>query len=511
MGTYVNEQTVMQYYIDLIDNDKIVFLHDKPSEAASIKELTTQLMNATNMNEKIMVACSLWKILFENAMSFISPNKNGYDKLFKYFDAYVEFEELIFASDSFYRDHTLHCIWVYFLGEYIKRNEKFSSLFIDSMQLPLILEALSDINTKFGLFSEKVGRKLNHICSLVNKSLSLNDAAFCVESLTHDLGYPIKKIEKINKSIKKVLPFFAINNFTDFSFEYNNIQQEFITNFIDLLSREMNMNISTDSMSYSEAETFNNLFGKVFISDKYGQAKSINREALEAINPKDVEPFRGKIDIESGFVSQLSQKQACLNDFENYQHGIMSAFLLEKNLGAFQDIDYNKKDDLLESISHQSPERILILQQILESISWHTCDSMKISEISDTNYLTFVDELEEFSRISRASQNREYVKEFCETYLDMDEDGWFNIDFVFSNSNLDNLNPEISFKGRCKRFLKLFDIQMMSPHLKLRVKCIDKLASVENVYLLEIANNHTLIKVNDEEKNVQQYLKSAEY
>lgn len=72
------------------------------------------------MNNKISIACKLWKVLFEAAMTSINPDKTGYDKLFKYFDAYVEFEELIFASDSFYRDHTLHCIWVYLLGEYLK-------------------------------------------------------------------------------------------------------------------------------------------------------------------------------------------------------------------------------------------------------------------------------------------------------------------------------------------------------------------------------------------------------
>jgi len=45
----------------------------------------------------------LWKVLFEAAMEYIDPNKQRYDDLFKYFDEFVKFEELIFASDSFVR------------------------------------------------------------------------------------------------------------------------------------------------------------------------------------------------------------------------------------------------------------------------------------------------------------------------------------------------------------------------------------------------------------------------
>ena len=40
----------------------------------------------------------------------------------------------------------------------------------------------------------------------------------------------------------------------------------------------------------------------------------------------------------------------------------------------------------------------------------HISEALAIASIDDTNYLTIIDELEEFSRISRASQNREYAK-----------------------------------------------------------------------------------------------------
>jgi hypothetical protein len=47
--------------------------------------------------------------------------------------------------------------------------------------------------------------------------------------------------------------------------------------------------------------------------------------------------------------------------------------------------------------------------------------------------------------------------------------------FEFNNQNLDNLNPEISFKGRCKRFLSLFNIAELDKYLKIRVTIVGKL------------------------------------
>ena len=76
-------------------------------------------------------------------------------------------------------------------------------------------------------------------------------------------------------------------------------------------------------------------------------------------------------------------------------------------------------------------------------------------------------------------QNREYVEEFCDTALYM-EDGWLNVVFEFNNNKLDNLDPEISFKGRCKRFLSLFDIANLDEYLKIRVTIVGKLPTDEN-------------------------------
>ena len=143
-------------------------------------------------------------------------------------------------------------------------------------------------------------------------------------------------------------------------------------------------------------------------------------------------------------------------------------------------------------------ETIMAVNHILTSITNHTSEQFQITSLDTSSFLTFVDELEEFSRISRASQNREYIEEFCDTALYM-EDGWLNID------------PEISFKGRCKRFLSLFDIRNLSPNLKLRVRCIGKLPTNQNTYCLEIAKNHADVMINGESQNIPKYLKATQF
>lgn len=464
------------------------------------------------MNSKIVIACDLWKVLLETSLSSISPDKSGYDKIFKFFDAYVEFEELIFASDSFYRDHTLHCIWVYFLGEYIKGNETFSPLFIDQKQSILVFEGMCELDERFDLFNIEHKNSAKRLVKLQQKYDELDSATRCVSALTHDLGYPLKKIEKINKSIKKVLPFFAIDNFKDFSFEYDNVQQEYIVNFIDLLSRRPIFNIEFDNLTNKQSAEYLKIMKKAFKMDRSMTIKGVHHDVIENFTDKDFEKIpKGVLTVEKSFASSYSQKQAYLNDFENYQHGIMSAFLLVKNLGAFGNLGFDQKNDTLNLYDTDVTGRGLCLQAILDGISFHTCASAKIREINDTTYLTFVDELEEFSRISRASQNREYVKEFCETELSMDKKGWLDVKFIFKNKNLDNLDPEISFKGRCKRFLNLFDIPNMSNYLKIRVTVVGKLDNNKNTYVLEVAKNHALITINGEKQDIPKYLKSTEY
>lgn len=504
MEHFIDEKAVMRFYLERLEKDEVVFLKGKQELKKDIKLALEKLCEESKMNSKIQIAIVLWKKLFEAAMSNISPNKKGYDKIFKYFDSYVEFEELIFASDSFYRDHTLHCLWVYFLGEYLYNNPEFSELYRLEREVNDNYRLMNRLTDNLFIFEGEDAKAFKKVLQLVEDSDDLSDSVRCIAALTHDLGYPLKKIEKINKSINKVLPYFAIHNFDNFSFEYENIQQEFVNQFIDFISRESIVNCGPKSGLSKEAS---NALDRVIEKGHYTASDMDDFLAVfDSMSEEDKNLLKGSFKVDVLFHSSFSQKASYYNDFESYQHGIMSAFLLIKNLQAFQDVDFGRKDWLIPI----PDARALSLHSILSSISNHTSDSYKIQAIDSSSFLTFVDELEEFSRISRASQNREYVEEFCDTALYMEE-GWLNVVFEFNNTNLDNLDPEISFKGRCKRFLSLFDIPNLDEYLKIRVTIVGKLPTDQNEYVLEIAKKHADIRINGESKDIPKYLKSTQF
>ncbi len=514
MEHFVNEKKVMQFFLEEIAADNIAYLKGKDSVKKDLTESIEQMIQANTMNDKIQVAIVLWKQLFSAAMSHIDTNRTGYDKLFSYFDEYVEFEELIFASDSFYRDHTLHCLWVYFLGEYLSRQEKFAPLFDRNKRDEWLVESVSKILDDPIFLEDPKYAMIYRRVNAYKDVFQYSDACFCVAALTHDLGYPLKKIEKINKAIKKVLPYYSIYDFSDFSFSYDSIQNNFVSKFLDLLGRKMTINFGRDvnTGKLNEITAMMSKFS-TWEKDKNGEiigSLAKHPSEVEELTQEEKLLFKEEFAAEVTFALDYADYQAMQNDFESYQHGIMSAFLLVKNLEAFQNMHYSI-DSIQPADTVRNFGSFTNKQEILKSISNHTRDSFKIRTIDRSEtLLTFVDELEEFSRISRASQNREYVEEFCSTRLYM-EDEFFCIDFIFENEDLESLDPEKAFKGRCKRFLKLFDIQNLCPELKIRLRCIGKMERNQHVYELQIGQQLADILIDGESQNIPKYLKSNQF
>jgi len=255
--TLINEKVVMDFYIQLLDKDEIKFLIDKENAKTEIKKLISLLQKSEEIHDKIQVAKDLWKILFETSMEFIDPDKQGYDELFKYFEEFVRFEELIFASDSFYRDHTLHCLWVYFLGEYLNKQPEFSFLF---QNVNRHLKVSAFMNEYYrALDVPEIFGDLTILLSRVAEILENEDSVRCVIALTHDLGYPLKKIAIINESIRKVLPYFSVSKFGEFDFHFENVQQFYIENLLEILSLNINFNIEIGDFSYEERQIVQDL------------------------------------------------------------------------------------------------------------------------------------------------------------------------------------------------------------------------------------------------------------
>lgn len=500
----VNEKIVLDYYLQLIAEDEIEFLVGRESSKTAIIDCINALKEADAIHQKIEVAKDLWKILFEASMSFIDKDKHGYDGLFTYFDEFVDFEELIFASDSFYRDHTVHCLWVYFLGEYLYRHKEFSFFFRDMME---------DYKVAFKILGEFINADLvdknGNLAGAVDSFAKLDKcqgAIRCIIALAHDLGYPLKKIQKINKAISKVMPHFSIENYQKFSFNYTTSQLPFIEKFLEFISMDF-----TVILFQSFNRKYNELFSSIITFDSKTKDVFIDKEKLASLSEEERDAFDAMMAPYISIMKGVPKYMRYADDFEQQQHGILSSFLLAKKLRFFRTMPFSYIQSSRLSIDYVDFHKVSAGMTILSAIADHTSEGFQISKINTpAALLTIVDELEEFSRISRANQNRQYINQFCKTDLYADED-WLCIDFVFDNQEIENLNPEVAFIGRCKRFLTLFDMPNLDESVKIRLRCIGRLPDNDSTYMLEISKNYANISVNGVEQNIPDYLHSRHF
>jgi len=512
----VTENTVMNYYLELMKQDKILFLANKPEIKKKIKLNINKLKKTKNIHDKILLAKDLWMILFEASMVFIDPDKQGYDKLFDYFGKFVEFEELIFASDSFYRDHTLHSLWVYFLGEFLYNHPEFKSIFAN-FQIEIHRSVnqghfIRDLNYPhiFGDFVDLLEK--------VNDIINNNDSTRCVIALTHDLGYPLKKISKINKSISKILPYFSISKFGEFSFHYDNIQQFYIENLLELLSCDIDFLVDVGDISYEESQLIrepNMLLGQAItnLSPREEPDEELVRKIKEYFDnatAKEIHIWRRIFAGTTRLTKSVSRLMRFANDFEEYQHGIMSAYLLTKLVNSFSNIQLAYSDPSNISIDNLDIPKIYSKLRIMQAMSDHTSPGYKMRDFNSYSaLLVIVDEMEEFSRLSRANQFRQFVNEFCKTSVGMDN-GCLCFDFIFDDASVIGLDPERAFKDKCKKFLKIFDIPNLQDNIRIKFRCIGKLPQNTSTYELNIAKELFKITIDGEKVEPSIYLKTSE-
>lgn len=505
---FIQEKDVLDFYLGLIEKDKITFLVDRPVDQKKLKELIIAIRDETQLHNRIQVAKKLWKQLFTSALTSISSDKKGYDDLFDYFDTYVDFEELIFASDSFYRDHTLHCLWVYFLGEYLTYEPKFQKVLWRESGMFSFIESM-----KTFLKEKDLPKEIYEPIETLLAGYPDMCVLRCLSALTHDLGYPLKKIKKVNGAIRKVLPYFGIERFSEFDFEYSNIHMPLVEKMVE------NMSISTHVEFKFRQETKDfeqNPFDYFKYCDFVEQGKNnfsaynIKANAYKLPTDEIYKDFKD-LTVKTKYQILSSDVVRYTDDFENYNHGIMSAYILFRQLNCFKNLDLQLENGMYSNLSPRNLKKINTLTLLFKAIADHTSNGYRIDNMEDSSaILAFVDEIEEFSRISRANQNRQFIEEFCKTSIDV-VDGCLEIAFVFDNAEIDNLNPEMAFKSRCKRMLSLMNIPTLPHSFHMKMHCIGKLPQNTNVYTLEIKTSFAQVSINGEAQDIPKYLKSNEF
>ncbi|MFC2100835.1 hypothetical protein ACFLRZ_03295 [Bacteroidota bacterium] len=368
----MNEITViglLEKYKEWVKRKEIQYLENNPNEEAEIllyvQYLIDEITKAQKQGELSVnldwytvhdIGRKLWEKLASCALNSIDQDSKGNSELFKFLKSATEFEDILYGLEVYYRDHTLHSLWVYFIGEFILRD------LMPDIRNNLNWHLYNDIEKDKVSYSPnllKDAKKLEEIaCKKVNK---YRDAIWCIIALCHDLGYSLSKLEMLNEKALGVLKYFDLPNFRHIGYSMDIEHQHLMTQFLELMSIDIRL--------------------------------------VPSINEKEV--------IAKCYRDDSTFWKLC-RAIEKKQHGVFSSYLLYKILGIFADTyvrgtadEWGLDDD--EIIYN------IIRGEILFSIAQHEFDFAHLNEISSlADLLVIADELEEFSRFGRQLQSRKY-------------------------------------------------------------------------------------------------------
>lgn len=314
-------------------------------------------------------AAQLWRLLTRLALTDIDDESKGNARLSEFLEAATKFEEGLYGIEDYYRDHTLHSLWVYLLGDYLLRDQ----LKITYQDLDWYL--WNDVET------DPDWKHLKAQASAVEKWLrekvdEKKDAIWCLTALCHDLGYSLSKLGEINKRVEEVLRFFDLHGFERVGYALK-IEHQYLTKqFLELTADDMRIEADSEE--------------------------------------KDI--------VIKLFRDDSSYWRLC-DSLEKRDHGTLSAFILYKLLGFFGDATLR---GTAEEWGLEDDEAVdtLIRGTILFAIAQHDFKYWWASELSSVaDVLLLVDEVEEFSRGGRPVMTREYLPTLAEVSLEFNYKG----------------------------------------------------------------------------------------
>jgi len=265
--------------------------------------------------------------------------------------------------EEYYRDHTLHSLWVYLIGEHLLRD------LLPNIHGNLNWYVYNDFDSTSSYKKDLVNqarKREGTICEAVNAK---RDAIWCLIALCHDLGYSLAKLDKINARVRDVLKFFDLTDFKQVGYTLDLEQQYLVSQVLELMAMEVHLEPS---------EWYHD-------------------------NSIDIDE-RVKIRC---YRDDSTYWRLC-RAFEQKQHGVFSAYLLYKVLCIFADAWMG--DSAGEwGLDDSAAEYNVIRGDILFAIAQHEFDFAHVNQLGSlAEILLVADELEEFSRYGREMLTREY-------------------------------------------------------------------------------------------------------
>ncbi len=356
----------------------------------------------------------LWRQLISAAINSIDENSKGNSKLFEYLDDATKFEDLLYGLDPYYRDHTLHSLWVYFLGDQLLNNdlkhvyEQLNWYLFNDIKRD---EEKYQYKTELVNFS-KIKKEL--LCNEVNKH---KDAIWCIIALCHDLGYSLAKLNRLNASVQKVLEYYDVPDFRHVGYSLDIEHQYLMSQFLELMCMDV----------------------RIEPSEKYDDPKKITRGAKKWLSAwNDANNGKYSDDERKEKVNSLSQRiprelenkisVKCYKDDSTYwrlcralekkEHGILSAYLIYKILGIFAESSVRGPAEEW-GLDDAETQRNIIRGDILFAIAQHGFDFAHLNQLGSlADLLIIADELEEFTRYGRQLASRKYTATTAKTSIE---------------------------------------------------------------------------------------------
>ncbi|MCL2163533.1 MAG: hypothetical protein FWH55_03875 [Oscillospiraceae bacterium] len=244
------------------------------------------------------------------------PKAYGMDDLNEYYKKYKKFENMLYGSGQYYRDHVIHVFrtWLSGIECMVKNNGAF---------------------LKLVAIREKETVELNYAEVL---------CIWTIIALTHDLGYPLEKAKDIIGATRSMVSTFVTNPDISMDLSFHGVQN-YMNDFI--------VRLMSSKMVYSGTET----------DDNGGEKTDDNGGEKTGDNGDEIKKYVARLQPKYYFKFQKS--------LEKTEHGIISTLIIYKLLTYFLESDYNINEDY--KFDPEDRRQFYIRREILRAIASHTC------------------------------------------------------------------------------------------------------------------------------------------
>jgi hypothetical protein len=335
-----------------------------------------------NKNHNSFEPSELWKYILQGAISILkkldlreNPSCHNKDILKKdsdkndlpdiadlahYYEKTIDFEKILYGSDPWYRDHFAHVIRVWLLGVYVV----------------------------YELGNEIVGPSFASYNDTKNELFSKEElfAAYTISALTHDLGYPLEKLKKLNKKISEILDSFGGINWNEINASLSFSRHESALILLKQLSSKASFHKPDFDGPLRDEEAWLQI--NDFLEKR---AKFRNLAHYQKFNVDKTSSYRIFLRC------QWKYYEKYFDSLEGMKHGFLSALLLQRKLIFFKEGEFAVEEDYPFSI--EESRQFLIRREILRAIATHTCDGIYIIKtLFLDSLLFFTDEIQEWGR-----------------------------------------------------------------------------------------------------------------